>query len=125
MSVRNGHYACACCHLLLVFNLFGDLERCALRPGYVHSSDGWDELLKPVVARYRGKVSRMYVRADAGFASPELYEFLEAEGIKYTIRLPVNRILRERISFLLNQPVGRASNDIRRSCASFAYQAGS
>ena len=77
MSVWNGHYACTCYHPLFVFNQFGDLERCALRPGNVHSADGWDDVLKPVVARYLGKVSRIYFRADAGFASPEVYEFLE------------------------------------------------
>ena len=56
-SVWNGHYACTCYHPLFLFNQFGDLERCALRPGNVHSADGWDEVLKPVVARYRGEVS--------------------------------------------------------------------
>jgi hypothetical protein len=71
------------------------------------------------VARYRGKVSRIYFRADDGFASPEVYEFLEADGIKYAIRLPANRILQERISYLLNRPVGRPSNDVYRSYASF------
>jgi hypothetical protein len=40
-----------------VFNQFGDLGRCALRPGNVHSADGWDGTLKPVVVRYQGKVS--------------------------------------------------------------------
>src|SRR5450759_2765327 len=73
-SVWNGHYACTCYHPLFVFNQFGDLERCALRPGNVHSADGWKEVLDPVVARYRGKVSRIYFRADAGFANPEVYE---------------------------------------------------
>ncbi len=52
MSVWNGHYSCTCYHPLFVFNQFGDLERCALRPGNVHSADGWDGVLKPVVARY-------------------------------------------------------------------------
>src|SRR5262245_11051961 len=52
MSVWNGHYACTCYHPLFVFNQFGDLERCALRAGNVHSADGWDDVLKPVVARY-------------------------------------------------------------------------
>ena len=85
-----------CYHPLFVFNQFGDLERCALRPGNVHSADGWDGVLKPVVARYRGKVSRLYFRADAGFANPDVYEFLEAEGIKYAIRLPANRVLQDR-----------------------------
>ena len=51
MSVWNGHYACTCYHPLFVFNQFGDLERCTLRPGNVHSADGWGEVLKPVVAR--------------------------------------------------------------------------
>ena len=37
----NGHYACTCYHPLFVFNQFGDLERCTLRPGNVHSADGW------------------------------------------------------------------------------------
>ena len=51
------------------------------------SADGWDDVLKPVVARYQGKVSRIYFRADAAFAMPEVYELLEAERIKYAIRL--------------------------------------
>ena len=89
----NGHYECTCYHALFVFNQFGDLERCALRPGNVHSADQWEGALKPVVARYQGKVSRIYFRADAGFANPEVYEYLEAEGIKYAIRLPANRVL--------------------------------
>jgi hypothetical protein len=52
MSVWNG-YACTCYHPLFVFNQFGDLERCALRAGNVHSADNWDDVLKPVVARYQ------------------------------------------------------------------------
>ena len=125
MSVWNGHYACACYHPLFVFNQFGDLERCALRPGNVHSADGWVGVLKPVVARYQGKVSRIYFRADAAFAMPEVYEFLEAEQIKYAIRLPANQILQHRIGYLLKRPVGRPSNDVRRFHANFTYQAGS
>ena len=108
-----------------MFNQFGDLERSALRPGNVHSADGWDGTLKPVVARYHGKVSRIYFRADAGFANPEVYEYLEGEGIKYAIRLPANRVLQERIGYLLKRPVGRPSLDVRRSYANFSYRAGS
>ena len=58
----------------------------ALRPGNVHSAEGWDAMLKPVVVRYQGKVSRIYFQADAAFAMPEVYEFLETERIKYAIR---------------------------------------
>jgi Transposase DDE domain group 1 len=80
-SVWNGHYACTCYHPLFVFNQFGDLECCVLRPGNVHSADGRKDVLDPVVQRYRGKVTRIYFRADAAFAMPEVYEFLEAERI--------------------------------------------
>ena len=124
-SAYNGHFACMCYHPLFVFNQFGDLERCALRPGNVHSADGWENVLKPVVARYRGKVSRVYFRADAAFALPGVYEFLEAERIKYAIRLPANRVLQERIGHLLTRPVGRPPNHMRRFHASFHYQAAS
>src|SRR4051812_40372888 len=40
-SAYNGHYGCTCYHPLFVFNQFGDLERCALRPGNVHSAEGY------------------------------------------------------------------------------------
>jgi hypothetical protein len=124
-SFWNGHYECTCYHPLFVFNQFGDLERCALRPGNVHSADGWEAVLKPVVARYKSSVYRIYFRGDAGFANPDLYDYLEGEGIKYAIRLPANRILQERIGHLLTRPVGRPPNDVRRSYANFTYRAGS
>ncbi len=80
-------------------------------------------MLKPVVVRYRGKVSRIYFRADAGFANPDVYEYLEAEGIKYAIRLPKNSVLQVKIAYLLSRPVGRPPNHVRRSYANFTYQA--
>src|SRR5262245_42472791 len=71
MSVWYGHFACTCYTPLFVFTQFGDLERSALRPGNVDSADGWKDVLDPVVQRYRGKVTRIYFRADAAFAMPE------------------------------------------------------
>jgi hypothetical protein len=38
-SPYNGHFGCTCYHPLFVFNQFGDLERCRLRPGNVHLAD--------------------------------------------------------------------------------------
>jgi hypothetical protein len=123
MSVWNGHYVCACYHPLFVFNQFGDLERCALRPGNGHSADGWKDVLEPVVARYRGNVSRLYFRADAAFANPEVYEFLEAESFKSAVRLPANSVLQERIGYLLKCPAGRPPIEVWRYHASFSYRA--
>jgi Transposase DDE domain group 1 len=122
-SAYNGHFACTCYHPLFVFNQFGDVERCALRPGNVHSADGWRALLEPVIARYRGIAKHLYFRGDAAFANPEIYEFLEVEGAGYTIRLPANRILQDKIGYLLKRPVGRPSHEVRRYYASFRYQA--
>jgi hypothetical protein len=83
-----------------VFNQFGDLERCVLRPGNVHSADRWEGVLKPLIVRYQGKVLRVYFRADAAFAMPGVYECLEAERVKYAIRLPANQVLQNRIAYL-------------------------
>jgi hypothetical protein len=71
-SAYNGHFGCTCYHPLFVFNQLGDLERCALRSGNVHSAASWREVLEPVVARYRGTVKRCCFRGDAAFANPEI-----------------------------------------------------
>jgi hypothetical protein len=78
-----------------------------------------------VVARYRDTVKRrFFFRGDAAFALPDLYEFLEAEGYKYTIRLKANAVLQQNIAHLLKRPVGRPPNHVQRFHASFSYQAG-
>jgi len=124
-SAYNGHFGCTCYHPLVLFNQFGDLERCSLRSGNVHSADGWRDVLEPVIARYRGRMKRRHFRADAAFAKPEIYDVLEAEGYKYTIRLPANAILQQRLGWLLKRHVGRSPHEVRRYYASFSYRAGS
>ncbi|MBM3554867.1 MAG: hypothetical protein FJX47_04865 [Alphaproteobacteria bacterium] len=81
------------------------------------------DALEAGAARYRERDLRRYFRADAAFANPEVYAFLEAEGYSYTIRLPANRILRERIGYLRRRPVGRPALTVRCSYAGFSYQA--
>jgi Transposase DDE domain group 1 len=122
-SAWNGHFGCTCYHPLFLFNQFGDLERCMLRPGNVHTAEGWREVLLPVIARYRQQGLELYFRGDAGFAKPEVYEMLEAEGVGYAIRLPANRVLQERIGHLLTRPVGRPPKKPQVFFASFTYQA--
>jgi hypothetical protein len=60
---------------------------------------------------------------EEGFANPEIYEFLEAERISYTIRLPANNVLQGKIGYLLKRPVGRPPHEVRRYFASFGYRA--
>jgi DDE family transposase len=122
-SVWNGHFGCTCYHPLFLFNQCGDLERSLLRPGNVHSSEDWRLVLEPVIARYRERGVDVYFRADAAFAKPQVYEFLEAEAIQYAIRLPANQVLQRRIGHLLTRPVGRPPKKPVVSYASFHYQA--
>jgi hypothetical protein len=124
-SVWNGHFGCTCYHPLFVFNQDGDLERCALRPGNVHSADEWEAVLKPVVARYQASATSIAFRGDAAFAQPGMYEYLEFECIEYAIRLPANQILQAEISHLLKRPVGRPAHYVQRLYKSFRYQAAS
>ena len=53
-SAYNGHFGCTCYHPLFVFNQFGDVERCALRPGNVHSAHEWRGVLELSVIKIFG-----------------------------------------------------------------------
>jgi len=77
----------------------------------------------PVVARYRDQDLRRLLRGDAAFALPDVYEYLEAQGFQYTIRLPANHVLQAQIAHLLTRPVRRPPHDVRRFYASFRYRA--
>jgi hypothetical protein len=122
-TAYNGHFACTCYHPLFCFNRFGDVEGTLLREGNVHSAQDWRAVLEPIVTRYQGRNLRRYFRADAAFAQPELYEYLEAEGFEYAIRLPANDPLLRDIEPLLTRTVGRPSNTPVVWYAGFLYQA--
>ena len=122
-TAYNGHFACTCYHPLFCFNQFGDVEGTLLREGNVHSAKDWRAVLERIVARYQGRNLRRYFRADAAFAQPELYEYLEAEGFEYAIRLPANDALYRDIEHILTRPVGRPSNTPVVWYAGFLYQA--
>jgi len=113
-------------HPLFLFNQFGMLERCALRHGNVHSADGWQEVLDPVIARYAKRDILRFFRADAAYARPAIYARLEEAGYFFAIRLPVNNVLREKIAHRLTRPVGRPSlTKVKRFHEDFDYQAAS
>lgn len=120
----NGHFGKTCYHPLFLFNGTGDLERAMLRPGNVHSAHDWRLVLEPVVRRYQARGIRIFYRGDAAFALPEHYEFLEAEGAGYAIRLPSNGRLQKYIDHLLTRPVGRPPKKPHVFYADFEYQAG-
>lgn len=108
-----------------VFNREGDCLAGKLRPGNVHSAEGWEELLLPEIERQQKQGKAVVVRADAAFAKPEVYEALEERSVKYAIRIPANDSLERDISELLTRPVGRPSHKPVVWYKSFLYQAAS
>ena len=124
-SRYNAHFGCTCYHPLFCFNQLGDLERALLREGNVHSADRWEEVLEPVVARYREQQIRRLFRGDAAFAKPAIYRFLEQEQFLYAIRLPANDVLQAEIGHLLTRPVGRPPKKPKVFYHDFQYKAGS
>jgi len=80
--------------------------------------------LDPIVKRYAKSGVRQQFRADAGFARPELYEYLEEHGFLYAIRLPANAMLEREIEPCLGRPENLEPGDPVRRYHDFAYRAG-
>src|SRR5262245_13600185 len=118
MSVWNGHYACTCYHPLFVFNQFGDLERCALRAGNVHSADGWDDVLKLVVARYQGKVSRTIFERTRPLQCPRSTSFWRRSGSNTRSGYRPTRFCRAGSAICSRAQ----SDDLRTMCAPCQFQ---
>jgi hypothetical protein len=119
----NGHFESTCYHPLLLFNREGDCLAAKLRPGNVHSADGWEDMLLPEIERQQKLGKEVVFRADAAFAKPEIYEKSEERGVKYAIRIPANDSLERDIAELLTRPVGRPSRRPLVRYKSFLYQA--
>ena len=124
-AAYNGHFGCVCYHPIFVFNQFGDCEGAMLRPGNVHSAHDWRDVLGPILSSYERTGVRRYFRADAAFAKPEVYKYLEERRVLYAIRLPSNEVLQREIAPLLRRPVGRPPRKPIIWYDDFWYQAGS
>jgi len=124
-SAYNGHFSSTCYHPLFCFNNYGDCEGAVLRPGNVHSADGWREFLSPIVDKYKEMDKKLYLRGDAAFAIPDIYEYLEGKGVLYAIRLKANNNLHREIEHLMTRPVGRPSRKPKVFFHDFLYQAAS
>jgi hypothetical protein len=89
----HGYYRQHMYHPLLVFDGdTGQLITAVLRPGTVHAGHAALAILQRIVARVRARWPRVVItiRADAGFAKPEIYTWCESTGIAYTIGLVTN-----------------------------------
>ncbi len=124
-SAYNGHFESTCYHPLLLFNREGDCLAAKLRPGNVHSAEGWEEVLLPEIERQQKLGKEVVFRADAAFAKPEICEALEARGVKYAVRMPANDSLERDIEELWPRPVGRPSKKPLVEYKGFLYRAAS
>ncbi|MBU4217910.1 MAG: IS1380 family transposase [Actinobacteria bacterium] len=124
-SAYNGHFESTYYHPLFCFNNYGDCEGAILMPGNVHSADGWRNFLSPIVNRYKELDKKIYLRGDAAFASPDIYEYLEDNSILYAIRLKANNKLYEKIDHLMTRPVGRPPRKPKVLFHDFSYRAAS
>ena len=125
----NKHYDSVGYHPLIAFNgLTGDLIKVENRSGNVYTSRNITRFLGPIIAHYRKYYPsiRRIVRGDSGFATPELYELLEAMDSFYCIRLKSNTKLKSLgYSFSYQQ---MTEDDIQKEITlygEFEYKAGS
>ena len=67
-----------------------------LRPGNANAKLGAIGILRWVLERLRVAFprARLRVRLDGGFAGPEMFEFLEAEGVEYVVAMAENAVLK-------------------------------
>lgn len=88
LSMFHGYYDQYMYHPLLVFDAEGWPVAVVLRPGRASGSQGAASVLvrifKKIVERLP-RQAQITLRADAGFAIPELYELCETMGIRYVI----------------------------------------
>ncbi|WP_047152870.1 IS1380 family transposase [Aneurinibacillus tyrosinisolvens] len=93
----NSHYQTNGYHPLFMFDgLTGDCIKGELRSGNVYTSRQVVRFVGPEIKRFKKKCpgATICIRADSGFAVPELYELAETHGVNYVIRLKANARLK-------------------------------
>jgi len=94
----NFHYNAKGYHPLMLYNgLNGDLMKVELRGGNVYTSKDIKAFLEPVLTWLDAKYpqAKIVVRADSGFATPELYDLCTTFGVDFVIRLKANATLKK------------------------------
>ncbi len=98
----NYHYDSKGYHPLMLFDgVNGDLMKVEVRDGKVYTSNNVKVFMESILywldKKYPG--ARILLRADSGFAVPELYELCEEYGIEFLIRLKSNSTLKKHSTF--------------------------
>ncbi|MDQ7088464.1 MAG: transposase [Acidobacteriota bacterium] len=125
-SLFNGHYGSWCYLPLLGFLSFDNepdqhLFAAILRPGTAPAGQAAIHLLRRTIARLRAKFpkAKIRVRLDGGFASPDMFEYLEEEKVEYLIAMAKNKVL-ERRSKRLMGTARRLSRESGKSVVLFS-----
>lgn len=111
MSLFNGYYRSWCYLPMVGFMTFNDepeqyIFTSVLRPGTAPDKRGAVAILERILGRLRSAFpkARLRVRLDAGFASPEIFAFLDAQqDVEYAVAMPRNAVLLRRVKRLLGK----------------------
>jgi Transposase DDE domain group 1 len=130
LSFFHGYYEEHMYHPLFVFDGQDGFPLAAvLRAGNTHDSHGAVTVLKRLLPRLQAAYPEalILVRADAGFAIPALYEFLEEHDIRYVIGFIANNRLRDKTTSLVQKAEDnfQATGVKQRLFTAFPYQADS
>jgi len=133
LTFFNGHYD-TWCYLpvagFLTFN--GEAEQYlfayVLRPGNVTASVGAIGILSRLLPRLRAAFprARLRVRLDGGYAAPEIFAFLEREGLQYVVAMGKNKVLERRAARLMGtaRRLSRESGETEHVYSETRYAAG-
>lgn len=134
LSFYNAFYRSHCLLPMLGFLQFsGESEQflftSVLRPGNAGGRAGAISILKCVLPVLRAAFpgAEILVRLDGGFAAPQTFTYLEAEGLWYVVAMPGNVVLDRLAEPLLTEAreVAEATGDSWHDYGEGRYQAGS
>lgn len=128
LSFFHGYYEEHMYHPLFVFDGRSGFPLAAvLRPGNTHASHGALAVLKRLVKKLKKAYPGALIlfRADAGFAVPALYRYLERQEVRYVIGFITNNRVVEKAAPLLKkaQAAHQATGEKQRLFTSFSHQA--
>jgi len=108
LTFFNGHYDTWCYLPVAGFLTFNEeaeqyLFAYVLRPGNAPAVQGAIGILGRLLPRLKAAFprARLRVRLDGGFAAPEIFAFLEREGLEYVIAMAKNKVLERRAARLM------------------------
>ena len=121
-AMWNGHLQSKCLHPLFVFNQYGDLQRCALRPGNLHSGRC------PKIQCWRDAPTTYGPRSSEGDSAatqplPSRRCSICSRPWDYAVRIKDNPKLYAQIDWLMKRRVGRPPNQAVCEHTSFHYRA--